>query len=163
MKKIGKQVILWLFIMVLGCMPVYAAELEQVQKNMVLETIHEVDLLEQPDTAAKAIGTLQAGTPVVVMEDGIEEWCKVASQELTGYIKISELKTLGNQDDLNAEFEKIGNTVQLVFDEIMIRENEEKQARIWGTIIVALIVAIFGVGIVSAIRKNKVEKEEGKS
>lgn len=146
-------------VMLLGCITICAAEVETVQKNMVLETVKETQLLEAPNTTAKPVVTLQAGTPVFILEDESDGWCKVSSQEQEGYMKASELKRLGNQEELNAEFDKIGNTVQLVFDEIVTRENEEKQARIWGTIMVVLIAAIFGVGMVSALKKNKLEKE----
>lgn len=163
MKKRIRKMLFCIAVMLLGCTTVYAEELESIEKNMVLETAKEVELLEKPETAAKAVVTLQAGTPVMVVEEENNGWCKVANQGQEGYVQISALKTIGNQEELNAEFEKISNTIQLAFDEIMTQENATKQARIWGTIIVVLIVAIFGVGIVSAIKKNKLEREEGKS
>lgn len=162
MKKVISRVVFCIAVMLLGCMPVCASELESVQKNMVLETMKETALQEEPKTNTKTVVTLSAGTPVLVVEDESNGWCKVSSQEQAGYVMISELKTIGNPEELNTEFDMISNTVQLVFDEIITRENETKQARIWGSIIVVLIVAIFGVGIVSALKKNKQESEEGK-
>lgn len=159
MKKLVKRTIFCIVVMLLGCTSVYAAELEQVQKNMVLEIAEETELLDTPEASATVVCTLQTGTTVTVAEDENNGWCKVSSQEKSGYVQVSKLKTLGNQSELDSEFEEISNSIQLMFDEIMLRENEEKQARIWGTIIVVLIVAIFGVGIVSAVKKNKEEKE----
>ena len=150
-------------LMLLGCMRVSATELEVVQKGMVFETVKDTKLLEIPETSAETVIVLKAGTPVLVEEEGQNGWCKVSSQEQMGYIMISELKTIGNQEELDAEFAKISDTVQLAFDEIVTREQEELQARIWGTIIVVLIIAIFGVSIVSGLRKNKLENEKENS
>lgn len=163
MKKVISKVMLGIVIMMLGCITVYAAELESIQKNMVLEMVETVELREEPAVTAKTITTLQAGTTVVVVEDANGDWCKVSYQEQEGYVPVAKLKTLGNKEELNSEFGKISQTVQLAFEEIMVREHEEMQARIWGSIIVVLIVAIFGVGIASAVKKNKEESKEGNS
>lgn len=163
MKKVISKVMLGIVIMMLGCITGYAAELESIQKNMVLEMVETVELREEPAVTAKTITTLQAGTTVVVVEDANGDWCKVSYQEQEGYVPVAKLKTLGNKEELNSEFGKISQTVQLAFEEIMVREHEEMQARIWGSIIVVLIVAIFGVGIASAVKKNKEESKEGNS
>lgn len=163
MKKVISKVMLGIVIMMLGCITVYAAELESIQKNMVLEMVETVELREEPAVTAKTITTLQAGTTVVVVEDANGDWCKVSYQEQEGYVPVAKLKTLGNKEELNSEFGKISQTVQLAFEEIMVREHEEMRARIWGSIIVVLIVAIFGVGIASAVKKNKEESKEGNS
>lgn len=163
MKKVISKVMLGIVIMMLGCITVYAAELESIQKNMVLEMVETVELREESTVTAKTITTLQAGTTVVVVEDANGDWCKVSYQEQEGYVPVAKLKTLGNKEELNSEFGKISQTVQLAFEEIMVREHEEMQARIWGSIIVVLVVAIFGVGIASAVKKNKEESKEGNS
>lgn len=160
MKKIINKVILAITVMILGCITVCGAELESVQKNMVLETTEEVELRVEPSATAKTIATLQVGTAVVVAEDANGDWCKVAYKEQEGYVSVTKLKALGNTEELNSEFDKISQTVQLAFEEIMTREHEEMQARIWGSIIVVLIVAIFGVGIASAVKKNKEEAKK---
>ena len=144
MKKVIGKVLIGIAVMMLGCITVCGAELESVQKNMVLETVEEVELREEPSSTGAVITSLQAGTVVVVSEDASRDWCKVSYREQEGYVKISQ-------------------TIQLAFEEIMAREHEEMQARIWGSIIVVLIVAIFGVGIVSAVKKNKEESKEENS
>lgn len=159
MKKLISKLFLGIAVLLLGCITVCGAELENVQKNMVLETIEEAELRAEPSESTEVISSLQGGTAVVVVEDASGDWCKVSYQEQVGYISMAKLKTLGDTEELNSEFEKISETVQLAFEEIVTREHEEMQARIWGSIIVVLIVAIFGVGIVSAVKKNK---EEGK-
>lgn len=155
MKKVIGKVLIGIATVMLGCITVCGAELESVQKNMVLETVEEVELREEPASTGAVVALLQTGIAVVVSEDGNGDWCKVIYQEQEGYLPVSMLKTLGNAEELNSEFDKISQTVQLAFEEIMTREHEELQARIWGSIIVVLIVAIFGVGIASAVKKNK--------
>ena len=163
MKKVIGKVLIGIAVMMLGCITVCGAELESVQKNMVLETVEEVELREEPSSTGVVITSLQAGTVVVVSEDASRDWCKVSYREQEGYVSIAKLKGLGNMEELNSEFDKISQTIQLAFEEIMAREHEEMQARIWGSIIVVLIVAIFGVGIVSAVKKNKEESKEENS
>lgn len=158
MKKVIGKVLIGIAAVMLGCITVCGAELESVQKNMVLETIEEVELREEPASTGAVVASLQAGIAVVVSEDANGDWCKVSYQEQEGYVPVTMLKALGNVEELNSEFDKISQTIQLAFEEIMTREHEELQARIWGSIIVVLIVAIFGVGIASAVKKNKEER-----
>lgn len=163
MRKIWKNLLFSIAVMIVSGITVYASDLDYVRKDMVLETIEETSLYETAKENAKEVAVIPAQTPVLVVEEAENGWCKVASQEQTGYAKISKLKTLGNKDELDAEFDKVNQTVLLTFDEIITREKEARQARVWGTIIVVLIVAVFGVGIVSAIRKNKLENEKKNS
>lgn len=162
MRKIWKSLLFSIAVMIVSGITVYASDLEYVGKDMVLETIEETLLYETPKEDTKETAVIPAQTPVLVIEAAENGWCKVTSQEQTGYVRISELKTLGNKDELDAEFDKVNQTVLLTFDEIITREKEARQARVWGTIIVVLVVAIFGVGILSAIRKNKLENERGR-
>lgn len=156
MRKWIGRILLAMAVLMLGCMPVCAAE--DLKKDMVMETIEEVKLLEKAEGNATVVATLPAGTTVLITEDSSNGWCRVSVKEQSGYLQTTQLKTIGNKDELDAEFEKISNTVQLIFEEIVTMEKETKQARVWGTVIVVLIIAIFGVGIVSALKKNKEEK-----
>lgn len=156
MRKWIGRILLAMAVLMLGCMPVCAAE--EIKKDMVMETIEEVKLLEKAEDNASVVATLPAGITVLITEDSSNGWCRVSVKEQSGYLRTTQLKPIGNKDELDAEFEKISNTVQLIFEEIVTMEKEAKQARIWGTVIVVLIIAIFGVGIVSALKKNKEEK-----
>lgn len=158
MKKWMRGTLAAIAVLLFNGMTVCAAE--ELKQNMVMETIEEVKLLEAPEKRAEEVIALPAGAAVVLTEDEVKGWCKVSAQETEGYLQTSQLKTLGNAEELNSEFDKISNTVQLIFDEIIVRENETKQSRIWGTVIVVLIAAIFGVGIVSAVKKNKEEEKK---
>lgn len=144
-------------------MTVCAADLEQVEENMVLETIEETALLEKAESTAAEVYRVAGGTTVIVLEAEKDGWCKVSGQGQEGYVKVSALKTVGDKEALDKEFDEVKDTVCLIFDEVIARESEMKQARIWGTIIVVLVVAIFGVGIASALKKNKLENESEQS
>lgn len=150
------RILLTMAVFILGCIPVCAAE--EIKKDMVMETIEEVKLLEKAEGNATVVATLPAGTTVLITEDSSNGWCRVSVKEQSGYLQTAQLKTIGNKDELDTEFEKISNSMQLIFEEIVTMEKEIKQERIWGTVIVVLIIAIFGVGIVSALKKNKEEK-----
>ena len=75
----------------------------------------------------------------------------------TGYVPINALTPIGNVDTLNAEFNSIGNDYESIYEEMLELQRQKRNRMIWGSIIVVLVIAIFGVGIVSAVKKNREE------
>ncbi len=58
---------------------------------------------------------------------------------------------------MNAEFNSIGNDYESIYEEMLELQRQKRNRMIWGSIIVVLVIAIFGVGIVSAVKKNREE------
>ena len=136
----------------------FAAEELQVTKEGVYEVSEETPLKEDSKETAKTISTLEAGTVVVVNDYGEGEWCQVSIGELTGYVKISDLQITGDVEALNEEFKGIKQDYENLYEEIMEMQRQQRISKIWGTVIVLLVVIIFAVGILSGIKKNKEEK-----
>ena len=107
------RILLTMAVFILGCIPVCAAE--EIKKDMVMETIEEVKLLEKAEGNATVVATLPAGTTVLITEDSSNRWCRVSVKEQSGYLRTTQLKTIGNKDELDTEFEKISNSMQLIF------------------------------------------------
>lgn len=142
-------------ILLMAGMTVCAADAEDIKKNAVLQTNGDTDLYETPDTASNVAAALPAGTPVIVTEGAQNGWCRVQYQESAGYVQIAFLDYLGSETAMEDEFEHIREEGFLRFQEAENVKKRIASERIWGTLIVVLVIAIFGVGIVSAMKKDK--------
>lgn len=149
-------------VLVMGFTVCAAGEIE-ITANMAMKVSAKTDLHENADEASSVVATFEADTPVIIMENPQNGWCRVSYQETSGYVKVSALAMLSDSDEISDEFEQAHNQVQLMFDSIVLTEKEKGRSRIWGAIIVILVVLIFGVGILSTVKGNKGKKKtEGK-
>lgn len=176
MRKRIKTFLIIIAICLMGCMQVSA---EEIDANILLQLTQDVKLYESPDENSAVVGELPAGTPVISGEKNADGWIKISYQELTGYTKLDTVQVVYdamlNQNEtadntvtddnqavdtaaLDQEFEQIANQNALIINELEYDKNQERQKIIWGTIIALLVVAIFAAGIISAVKKNKIEK-----
>lgn len=167
MKKFAKAVrgfaiILALLFTVSGVLTANASEEQEttIKINTLQEIQAATQVYESADETAASLGTLEAGTPVIVMEEPQGEWCKVKYQEMEGYVPLASLTGYGDGAAIEKEFNKEQDNTRRAIDELEVEKQQKKQMIIWGCIIGALVIAIFAVGIVSAIRKNKREKAQ---
>lgn len=143
--------------LLLHSVPAYAADLEQVTENMVLETSEEAIMYESPSENSAVIATLEQGTAVITGAAAENGWCAVTAKELTGYVKLEKLKSIGDKAALEEEFQIQADNNAMLMNELERLRSQRLQTRIWGSIIVILVAAMFGVGIYSARKKNKEE------
>lgn len=160
-KKLFKLSFLLIAILIMG-ITVYASEAAEITENMVMKVSGKTEVHESADDTSNVVATFEAGTPIIIQEKPQNGWCKVSYKESIGYVKTESLVLLSGESELANEFEQTHNQVQLMFDNIVLAEKEKSRSRIWGVIIVILVVLIFGVGIVSSIRgkKDKEKAEE---
>ncbi len=139
-----------------------AAENTQFVKDTVWEAADDVTVREEPDNSTKAVGELEAGTPVVVSEDEKDGWCKVKNQTLEGYVQTSDLQVVNAEDAeaLKQEFGVNDEFGSMVLEEYDYQKKQKRTSLIWGVVIGVLVIAIFAVGIVSAINSNKAEQDK---
>lgn len=142
---------------ILRCLPVYAADLEQVTENMVLETSTETLLYESPTENSAVIATLPQGTTVITISQAENGWCEVFQKDMTGYVRLEQLKSIGDKAALDQEFRQNADNDEMLMNELERIRSQKLRSRIWGTIIVVLVVAMFAVGIFSAKKKNEEE------
>ncbi len=151
--------------------PEEVAEQVRFVKDTVWEVTDDVTVREEPDSKSKSIGKLKVGTPVVVSEDEKDGWCKVRNQAVEGYVQTSDLQIVNaaNAEALKQEFGVNDEFGSMVLEEYDYQKKQKRTSLIWGVVIGVLVIAIFAVGIVSAIHSNKAEqsedneKEEGKT
>jgi len=148
--------------LLVGFSPIQArAEQIQIQK---LVTIPEgAEGKEEPSDSAKTVMNFEAGTQIAVVEEMDTDWYKVLYQGNIYYVKqekTAEYNPGYAQEELDRELEQERNEGKILAEEVERKEQEAKQTRIWVTIIVVLVLAIFGVGIYSNLSAKKAGKED---
>lgn len=147
-------------LLVLHDLPVYAADLEQVTENMVLETSTDTEMYESPSETSAVIAALAQGTTVITLSQSENGWCRVSEKDQTGYIRLDNLKSVGDKESLEQEFRQNADNDEMLMNELERIRSQKLQSGIWGTIIVVLVAAMFTAGILSARRKNKEEANQ---
>lgn len=160
-KKTWIQIMMAVFIMLVGVLynlsNCYAAEKTEITVNSFYQVNENTQMRENASESAKEVQELVAGDTVMVTAYTDGEWCTVSKGDKTGYVQINALTPIGNVDTLNAEFNSIGNDYESIYEEMLELQRQKRNRMIWGSIIVVLVIAIFGVGIVSAVKKNREE------
>lgn len=155
MKKFSLDVLLTCMLFAMVGISVQASE-EQFTAGTVWGVARDTEVKETADIAAKTVGELEEGAAVILAEDTADGWCKVQNQSVTGYIPIEALQIYqaGESKELTQEFaeqEQLSITGIEDYEQIA---KEKKTATIWGVVIGLIVVAIFAVGIISALKEN---------
>lgn len=164
-KKMGRSVCLaavGLFFLLGVRMPAQATETEGAMT--LQKTVKDAEIKESPEEGAKTLGEIEEGTGVIVYGEPQDSWSQVEYGGVNGYMKSDALEfyVAGDEGELEKEFEVVSEeTVRLVEESELIRKSRRTSA-IWGGVIAVLVATIFVVGVVSAIKKDKEEKEEEK-
>lgn len=116
-------------------------------------------LYEQEDETSAVLLELKKQQLVVPVEIGVP-WVKVSIGDVTGYVK-SQYVQMENPDPLAVqEFEEQEEYHVELINEIERLREEQKRSRIYGIIIICIIVGIFAAGIVSTIVARKQEENK---
>lgn len=140
------------------------------ENNAVLGTLQvlpaDAEVKESPDMDSATVGTLEAGTAVIVeSQDG--EWTKILYQNTEGYISDAVVSSFEsyiaeNSESLEQEMLSVAEEEQRITEEYELILKQRRTSLIWGIVIAILIIGIFGVGVVAAIKNGKEEeKAEG--
>lgn len=163
MKKMGRSVCLTAMglLLLLGLhMPVQATEAEGVMT--LQKTVKDTEIKESPEDSAETLREIEEGTGVIVYGEPQDSWSRVEYDGVSGYMESEALELYMADDEeeaLEQEFETVQEeTVRTVEESELIRKSRRTSA-IWGGVIAVLVAAIFVVGVVSAIKKEKGETE----
>lgn len=154
MKRLSRILCVLAMLCVMG-MTVCASDIDDIKKDMLRQTNSDVELHEKPDASSAVTATLPNGTPVVTNEDAKDGWCLVTYRENTGYVQTASLAVLVSQEVLDSEFQSVRDANLLSYQEAEAAKKHAASTRVWGAVIIVLVVAIFGVGIVTTLKKNK--------
>lgn len=160
MKKvlITTAAVIWALLAAVS-VPVNAAETTTVA-GTVLKTDGDVDVYQEASETSAVTAALDAGTAVLVTDDDAGEgWCRILVRETTGYIKSAHLVPLVSSEEMDLEFEQIGNNYHMVFNEVEQLEKQRSQTKMWGAVIAVLTIGLFAAGILPVIRKNREDEK----
>lgn len=178
-KKIMVSFILLLVILVVTAvnpLPVYARdELTETQITLFMKALQKVDAKAEPKDDAETIFTYDEGDHIYVTGETPNGWYIVYYRGQTGYVSknVSQgaetLQDDQSEQNVQAVFEEETLDLEALDDELAAQEVENKliaegveryltearRSRMWGVVIVLLVIGIFAVGIVSTIRTEK--------
>ena len=125
----------------------------------VMKTDADVNVYQRASETSEVTAELKAGTVVLVVDDSVEGWSSITVNETVGYIQTKHLITLGS-DEIDQEFEQLGNNYHMLFNEMEQLNKQKTQMRIWGTVIAVLVIGIFAAGIIPVIKKNREDEKK---
>lgn len=133
-----------------------------ISSNASEMTLYELeektDVKDQADTEAETITSLEAGTPVLVIEEE-DGWVKIQYQDFSGYVQTELLGSYASQSGIDKEFDEIEETFDSIYKEIDSLQRKKVQEVLWFIIIIILIVMVIALGVVRLVRRNKESKE----
>lgn len=157
-KRLGLAVIALYMLCVTG-LQTYAADDSKV--GVLYEVTADTEMKEAADAGSATVAEVQAGTAVVVeSEDGA--WSRVLYREQEGYVESDVLEIYAEEEleSLAQEMGSVSEEEQRLVEEADLAARQNRSSIIWGSIIAVLILAIFGLGIVSAVKNAKEEEQE---
>lgn len=136
------------------------SETEEIITGTLQQTVKEVEIREEPDEDSDTLASLQKGTAVIVYGEPQDSWCRIEYRGVEGYIESDALEQyqVEENESLEQEFQAVEDETLRTVDEYELLQKEKRISRIWGTVIVVLVIAIFVVGVLSVLRQNR-EKE----
>lgn len=123
-------------------------------------TTQQINVYEKQDISSKVLITVEEGIPILLLEEG-DTWCQVQYKGETGYVETVFLQR--ENEELALELDEQHEYNQVFMNEVLRLEEEKAQSRIWGSVIVILILGIFGVGIWNTVKANKKETEQSET
>lgn len=128
-------------------------------QNGMMQTKTDTSGYEKPDNKSLVVEEIKKGQSVMLSGKTENGWCQVVYQGRTMYVQENSLEETVNEE-LSNELQEL-EKLRLAEAEWDIKARKEVlRSRIWGTVIVVLIVGIFAAGMVSVIRADKGEKRK---
>lgn len=132
------------------------------ETDMVLMELQEtVQVRESDDEDAAVITELQKGTPVITVGEGKNGMVKIQYQSYTGYIPQTAVRIYGEENlEAIAQEQREEEAVNFrAMEEFEVTQKDKKGSLVLGGLIALIVIAIFGIGIVAALKQEK-KKED---
>lgn len=72
----------------------------------------------------------------------------------------NQIQQIEDSTELDAEFSALEEESVMIVEEVERQRVEARRSKIWGAVIIVLVIGIFGMGIVSAVKEKKAENME---
>ena len=160
-KKISKLVLLLMMVVFLWVPSISAyAEVQVTELSKLMAAKSATDAFAEPEEQSEVVFSYEAEGSVLVTGETTDGWYRVVYQDKVGFVKKTDLKD-ANIDvaALDEEFEAEEIEGKIFVEEVERIRAQITRSRIWGTIIVLLIVGIFGSGIYSTVKSEQKKKQ----
>lgn len=137
-------------------------ESERPEAYELLYVNADTFLYEDADEASAVLRELKKQELVVPVEIG-GAWAKVTTGDVTGYVKSEYVQAENPDPQVAQEIAEQERWDAEFIDEVERLLKEKKRSRIYGVIVICLIVGIFAAGIVSTVVRRKQEERAGES
>ncbi len=138
-----------------------AAQGEEVQQGTVMEAKESIEMKAEPEKTADTLMTFQMHDLVFTVGSAEDGWYRVIYQGNEGYVEETGLVSLEiDIEGLDAEMAADAEETKFVVETVEKYRADARHSKIWGTVIVVLVVGIFGIGIFSAVKSGKDEEME---
>ena len=152
-RGIAVYLVTCLFVLLTVGVPVRAAEADGAATMTLQQTVKDIQIKAEPEQSSDTLAKLQKGTAVIVYGESQNSWSRIEYDGINGYIESSALEAYSA--GLDEEFDTVENETERTVDEHELRQKSKRTSLIWGTVIVSLVIAIFVVGVVSVLKKDK--------
>lgn len=129
--------------------------------NQIMVATEAVEAKETPDQAAAVMITYEKDSTVFVTGETTDGWYRVSYQNITGYIPKEKLAVQTYGEELDQEFKAMEEESVMIVEEVERYRAEARRSKIWGAVIILLIIGIFATGIISTGKKDKEEANTG--
>lgn len=129
--------------------------------SLIATAVGEVDAKEKPDENAAVIISYHDGDNMYVTGETADGWYRVRYQDLVGYVRIEQAAEIElDVEALNDEFAVEEEEGRLVVEEVERQRTEARRSKIWGAVIILLVLGVFVTGIITTVKSGK--DEEGR-
>ena len=144
-------------------------EAEKSDEGILQQTVKAAEIKEEPDKDSKTLASLEKGTAVIVYGEPEDSFCRVESRGIEGYMESSVLELYQAEGEgleaeqvqnLEQEFQSVEEDTLRTVDEYELLQKEKKASRIWGAVIAVMVVVIFVVGVVSALKQSREKSDD---
>ncbi len=152
---------------------IYAAAAEKVDAVQAEEEINvsesgqlmvadeDIDMKTEPSDDAETIVSHKKGDLVFVTGEAAEGWYRAIYQGKEGYIpkdslSVQEIDVAG----LDEEMARTQQEAELVVETVEHYRADARRSKIWGSVIVVLVLGIFATGIITGMKGAKGKEEQ---
>lgn len=135
------------------------------QTGQVMTTQQQIDVKAEPDEKSETVFSYQAGDWIYVTGQTEDGWYIVYYQDKTGYINMAATEDVLTPveidvEEMDAQMAEDEAISRMIIEETMRYRAESRRSKIWGAVIVLLVVGIFAMGIISTVKANQKSGQE---
>lgn len=131
------------------------------EMSQIMTANEDIDMKAAPENSAETIMSYQAGDSVFVTGETADGWYRAIYQDKEGYLPKDSLSAQEiDVAALDEEMEKTRQEAELVVETVERYRAEARRSKIWGSVIVVLVIGIFATGIISGIKSSKGKEEK---